>query len=99
MTNKKIQDCEMIARLQKRLKKSYEIQKENKNDNEVNIYQSGRQIELEYCIGLLLTPYQRLKLSTTKNRSKYFLLDKLADPKERDKFRPKKGTFIPFNSY
>lgn len=58
------------------------------------LYQSGRKTEIEYSIYLLLTPYQRLKLSQSHNRTKYLMSKKLADISERYKHRPKPSTFV-----
>ena len=70
---RKIVTNETIKTLQDRLRGSKEIQKRNLDDQEVQMYQAGRQTELKHCIRLLLTPIERLKYAKSKNPEKFLL--------------------------
>lgn len=95
--DRKSYECGVIEKLQSRLIGCLKIIKSNKDDEQVQQYQAGRKTELEYCIYLMLTPYQRLKLSKSLNRTKYILSKKIAALEERTKHRLKPSTLIPIN--
>ncbi len=72
-TLKKIITAEIIGKLQERLKESIAIEKTNPADDQIIQYQGGRQTELHYCIHLLLTPIEKVKLGKSKNPRRFLL--------------------------
>ncbi len=78
---KKVVTAEVINGLQQRLRKSISIQKSNKDDDAVDQYQSGRQVELRYCIHLLLTPLEKYKYAKSKDPNGFLLRKSLSKVK------------------
>lgn len=78
---KKVVTAEVIKDLQRRLKKSISIQKSNPGDDAVDQYQSGRQVELRYCIKLLITPLERYRYAKSKNQQNFLLRKSLSKVK------------------